>query len=470
MEKSVEEQERELDLQIKQVQLQKLEAERDEAKYRTSKGFRRNELIKGYGAIAGALAGIAAVGSLVWTIWQGVNQLELQREERTYARIENAIRDLNSDSSKLRLYAVSALRIFLRDTGRSERDAEILSAISYALATEKELRIRESMISLIDSIDVNTTAHVDLEKMLAELVSLSRSVVMKEKLWTNHSSSDFSARHDDATESQAQSIGEAITALLKKGTKISDMSAIYCAHCDFSGLNLDSVNFSESILYEADFSKTSLLKANFDGALLEKATFVSANLSEASFTNRRVYDSAPSYQSLQQLGTFSGANFSCADLSNANFSQFMLLILSSDTNDQAPYMTKKPPRFTGANLTGADFSDASVIVYLSGDLSRNLNRYIQNVSTKPKNLTESLRMVKFSDLTVLNEAHYSNFRLALLGFKRAFANANWKQAKLPKGISKILQKLESNEVFDESKLTPEVSQQLNNTFDADCAS
>ena len=58
-------------------------------------------------------------------------------------------------------------------------------------------------------------------------------------------------------------------------------SALYLLGFGFSGLTLDSLNFSETRLIKAKTVKTFLWKSNFQGASLTDANLTTANLIEA---------------------------------------------------------------------------------------------------------------------------------------------------------------------------------------------
>ncbi|MDJ0903602.1 MAG: pentapeptide repeat-containing protein [Xenococcus sp. MO_188.B8] len=440
-----------LEERIKQVQLEKLEAERDDIKYKMSEAYKRHEAIKTYGTMVSALAGIAAIGTLAWSVLQGVGQIQLQREERTNTRIERAIGNLNSESSNLKLYGVSALRIVLSERHSNSHEAEILSAVAHAIATEKDVIVRDAMISLISSLSTSTIDKDILMTTLKDLVRLSQSMVEKENLWDEHQWY-FSRLQDGSAEARIQSLAEAINILIRRGVLINDLSGIYCAYCDFTGLSLKELDFTEAILHGADFSESNLSKSVFDHTILEGSKFVRANLSGAKFTDKRKnhrWAGSFAYHRLDKSGgSYQGPDFSCADLSNADFSDFPIFILASDKYDPLPFMNKIHPSFTKANLSNTNFENANLLLFHTEDLPP-FSSLIEGSLGGLGHIARPLKEVPFEENTRLVTEYYNRFTRALVGFHLAFSGSSWKESKMPKGISEILHNLDSRvPVFD----------------------
>jgi uncharacterized protein YjbI with pentapeptide repeats len=154
---------------------------------------------------------------------------------------------------------------------------------------------------------------------------------------------------------------QALVALIRKGARVKDMSAIYCFNCDLSGADVDLsfANLDRAILTDADFSKASLHGASFDGANLLGAEFVRSDLSAAKITDVTGNQSATN--AIQNAAPEADApDFSCADLSEADFSKEVLFGVYENNNaGESSYWSAK---LNGANLKGANLSQVDIFV------------------------------------------------------------------------------------------------------------
>ena len=137
----------------------------------------------------------------------------------------------------------------------------------------------------------------------------------------------------------------ALTALIKNGARAKNLSGVYCVRCDFSGKIWDMTNpdFSKVADFaHADPTKTlDLSGADFHGAILRNANFLGVNLRETSFDG----------------ADLTSTNFAGADLSNAKLTDFgrsHYIIQGMETSGHL--YGGMFPDFTCADLSGADFS------------------------------------------------------------------------------------------------------------------
>lgn len=166
-------------------------------------------------------------------------------------------------------------------------------------------------------------------------------------------------------------------------------------------------------------------------------------------------------------GSYQGPDFSCADLSNADFSEFPLFILASDKHDPLPFMNKIHPNFTKANLSNTNFENANLLLFHTEDLPH-FSSLIEGSLGGLGHTNHSLKSIVFEENTRLLTEHYNRFTIALVGFHLAFSGSSWREAKIPKGIKEILHNLNSGaSVFNGVNVTTILNGQKSIISDSD---
>ncbi len=281
-----------LDLERRQLETQKLAAEvgklhADTTAIRSAQS-RRGQSLEWLKALAGLSAAITAIVALLglWTSvarWQ--DESEQMRRSKEQEQVARAFDNLSADSPSRRLAGVASVRSYLA-TSNADQQQLILEVVISILAVEKEAIVRDSILGLIRELSPDSMNAAPLSKGLEALVRSSRTIVARDELATTRMIYVSRPPKRDTSEAIAQSVGEAITHMLRKGIRQKDLSFIYCVKCDFTGIDLSGVDFSNSILNLADFENARLVGANFDGADLADTRFVNANLQGAALTHR----------------------------------------------------------------------------------------------------------------------------------------------------------------------------------------
>src|ERR1700737_177743 len=137
----------------------------------------------------------------------------------------------------------------------------------------------------------------------------------------------------------------ALTALLRNGARIKDLSGIYCESCDFSRKVLDMTRSDFSTVSDFSHANNSdsedLSGIDFQNAILKNANFIGVILRGASFDSADIIHA-----------NFSGADLSDAKLTDSAHREFVIQSALIAGHLYAAIF----PDFTCADLTGADFT------------------------------------------------------------------------------------------------------------------
>jgi len=234
------------------------------------------------------------------------------------------------------------------------------------LSHEKESSVRNAIVQLLAELDTNIVKKEILEKAQSILINSSKYHLETGELYDKRINNKFGIPAPESHEGIARDIATGILELLKKGIKTTNMSNIFCVKCDFSGLDLQGVNFEDAILTWANFSNCNLKGANFDGADLEDTKFIRADLASVFFTYDE--DKHPGYRDhyverqldvKQYQASVHGPDFTNADLSNADFTGHILFGFSNDSLDGGSVLIFNPS-FKSAILTNTKFNSIGI--------------------------------------------------------------------------------------------------------------
>ena len=136
----------------------------------------------------------------------------------------------------------------------------------------------------------------------------------------------------------------------------------------FISSNLLGADFRSTDLTDAEFRESSVVGAHFEGTVLFSALFLHSNLDDADFTNSNLEGARFAF-----INSFSGTNFSGANIKNASFAYatdagFTLEQLRSTKSFQERDLsgidfegsTFPGADFSGMNLSGVDFNRADL--------------------------------------------------------------------------------------------------------------
>lgn len=377
--------------------LQDVEARARIEKLELEKGVLRRQLSSKFLWLewAKALAGPVAILGLLWTIFVGYKQLNQAMWSRDEERFDKAISRLGSTNSLERLTGLAGLKLFLEPSQKGRQEATLNFLIN-VLAAEKEPTVRSAMLDILSKVTPSNVGQVTLDHTLVALRDRNRS------LW-KYQSEKFMARikidpkaglevgRDETPIGNASeedmgplhATAVALASLVRNGGKSLDLSGIYCVECNFSGegVDLSGAKFDSAYLRDANFSNTILRGASFDSADLVHTNFTSSDLSGAKLTDSHMF--YPVVQSALTRGGLWYAlepDFSCADLSNVDFSGSVLfgIYRNKPNSFMAAY-----PLLGLANLAGANLSNVklftAVPVSSVPTTSSDLSEAVQNV-------------------------------------------------------------------------------------------
>jgi hypothetical protein len=265
-------------------------------------------------------APIAIIGFVV-TFILGIAQYNQAARARDDERFDKAVGRLAAPEPTERLAGIAGLELFLgRD--KQERHRDTLHFLINALAVEKEPTVRAALLDVVTHLTTKQVASADLNDALEKARDRNRGIfehLQQSYLENLLASKVVDDRNNDETlignlteEQRAELVAtaKAITALIRNGARVKDLSAIYCVECDFSGKQMDmslpefatTANFSAANPDEI----LNLSGTDFHNAILRRANFIGVNLRGASF------DSAD----------LIGTNFSGADLQGAKLTDY----------------------------------------------------------------------------------------------------------------------------------------------------
>lgn len=443
------------------ARIDKLTAETDLIRQQLSpksQFYERLKVITGFG---GVIAGVAAIFSLLFSTCQWFKSAEATREVQIEEHLHRGLTLLGDAVAPARLAGVVSLNSFLRGDHKKQIP-QVLLAFTNALALEPSETVRNALVASIDSLDEKATEKVELDRALWSLIRVSRGLVQEGQLWRQRRSNFFFPPSPDTIESRAVSVAAAVSALLRKSARVTDMSKTYLAGEDFRNLNLAGVSFNDSILAASDFGSAVLDGATFVDADLDNVKFTNAKLRGADFRqttklflgrelhydyveeqmNRRLKwwreESPQPLRDKPPQFVIYGPDFHCADLAQANFTGHPLLPVFPDSLPDS--MSVATLSFRGANLSGATFYSLKVfgIGYEDNDVPRTPFPLLSDARAwmgLPRSYAYFVKNVLDDKAAAQDRTGYDgSFR----ELARIFGGSNWKDARMPDVIEATL--------------------------------
>ena len=429
----------------------KLRAERYQIELQTSRSARRLEILKALAGLGAVLTGLAAVAALLYSILQGVGQLNRERDVRIEERLDSALKKASASTRLERLSGVISLKSFL-EVRDSDRQKRVLLALAHFLSIEEDAAVRAAVVEVFRDIDSTTVAPVALESAAKALVGLSRSLSETGKLnRKNMAGKAYPYLFD--RDLNARSVGASLVAVLRAGAKIRDLSGIYCARCDFSRLKLDGTSFDDAVLIQADFGETSLVRASFDRADLEATRFIKADLRDA-----KILTTSPKWVggfSIQSAwdGLADGLirvgmpDFSCADLRGADFAGRILFGLVRRSTELIYPSNFEAAKFRHAKLAGTDLRRVGVFGVDPATANPKLPFTTRSSggsgvhTDRREGKTYWSFQAQLDEDSVLTDAA-TEYKENLEEIAFAFSATDWREAKLPKALRALLTETE----------------------------
>jgi hypothetical protein len=464
-----------------QLEMDKLKLEIEALKFKRSFLGRAQDVIIAVGPLA-------ALFALLWTIHVGLLQQEQQRLDAASGRFERAYAKLGSQLPSERSSGVAQLSALLHTDGGS-RDQEMLTALANQLALDDNPAVGSAILNLFQHLD-HRTGKAALDSALQSVVHLQNVLVESSGLtpyelstaWRDERGQFLATpAYDPKGVRDPQPIGDAqqaylanlfalksvLMSLMKAGATTQDMNGIFCPHCDFGPLKvaLSGVSFRNAILNDTKWGGLQMDRADFQDAILDRSTFWASNLQHANFNqdehnrNRqlgveeRVYRHAVPTNRVLVGGMEGTPDFTCANLSNATFDNYPLLVRSTDAQ---PLDTTKPWRpidwsifYRGADITGVDFTTVREIVLEPVKAGRRvkLPPYVSmNLVSGPDGARfqyyardDSLRYFKFPSFNkgvIESEDGHRDVDAVAVALSET---RNYEKAKLPPGVLPLIQ-------------------------------
>jgi len=464
-----------------QMEVDKLELEIQALKYKRSFVGRAQDVIIAVGPLA-------ALFALLWTIHVGLLQQEQQRLDAASGRFERAYAKLGSQLPTERSSGVAQLSALLHTDGGS-RDQEMLTALVNQLALDDNPAVSSGILNLFQHLD-NQTGKAALDSGLQNVVHLQNVLVKSIGLtpyelstaWRDErgrflvtpSYDPKGIRNPQPISDSAQlylenlfALKSALLSLLKAGATTQEMSGIFCPQCDFGqlGMAMGGISFRNAILNETRWDGLRMEHSDFQDAILDRSTFWASNLQHANFNqgeynqNRqldvetRVYRYAVPTNRVMVGGMEGTPDFTCADLSNATFKNYPLLVRSSDAQPVDAAKQVRPIDWSifyrGADIAGTDFATVREIVLepIKPDRRGQLPPYVSmNLVSGPNGARyhyyardESLSYLKFASINkklIESETGHGDVDAVAVALSET---RNYEKANLPSGILPLIQ-------------------------------
>ncbi len=390
-------------------------------------------------AFVTVIGGFLSVGN--WFLEQ-----KKTRQARDEERLDRALTMLADESPGKRLAGVISLRSFTSENNDT-LNTQVLLALSGRLALEDSAAVRDAILFSIEDLDAKVVSAAVLNRGLQSLAETSRSLSEKGDVWSTRAESISDFERDPKVGASLRATAQSIVALLRKGSRTSDLSGVYLGASDLTALDLSGINFDDAVLADSNFKDASLVGDSFDGADLDNAKFIRADLRNTKFTlseERGRFGQHRNYvESLlrrwrsehPRIFILSWPDFSCSDLRNADFSGHPLfVILADDYRVPGPTLAEVSPQFNGANLEGADLRNIRFVQITAEGNHREAfpsrvgfgndfgNGYVEmTFEIEPDSSTPDV--TGFSRISEIQQQ---------------FAGTNWQQAKFPAAVRQWL--------------------------------
>ena len=332
------------------------------------------EKVKVVAGASGLVVAVAGGIGLFTSTYQWLASTSLAQEVRQEERLDKALLTLAEKSPAQRLSAVASLQSFLGDI-HSERRERVLLALANQIAIDDSITVRNAIVATFGNHRTTSRSPPELARVLDSLVQTSRGLVAEGDLWRRRRPNLYLQPKADSAEGRAQSVADAMAALLRRGVQRKDLSGTYLGSVDLAGIAIDGFSFDDAILAWSTFTDSSCRECTFRGADLSRTDFVSADLRLATFGDARQRGGKNVKPRLNYIAmqivratgdeerggarALETPRFDCADLRDASFAGFPAFEFTSD-------------RFLGlvgggsmmgldfANIEGADFTQSGV--------------------------------------------------------------------------------------------------------------
>lgn len=412
------------------LRIEKLRYEVTVARYQASPEALRNERRKAWTAITSLIVATVGVGSLLVTAGQWLKSDADVRAGRRQERLERNIAALSNSDRFARLAAVAALRRFLQSDNTEQREIAI-SALASALSVETSPLVRDSLGSALTSSDLPMSTRTEV---LQGVVQVSRGLLAEYREVEEKPGADAQRL---GIRARAEAVAGIITEMLRSGVRVGNLADTYLQGVNFSRMDLSGVLFDNAFLAGADFSGANLDRASFRDATLIMTRFRGARLRGATLAQgeqgARTNFAPGRADRPHRTAVLIGADFTCADLQNANLHGQPAFIIIAD--DAIPVVVSL--EFTGANLKNADFAEARMLAVARPP------RSILQLPLFPTNPLESAHDREGILVYSLIDARWP-YR-SIPGFDRSravnnfvFSSTNWKEAHLPPPVQDAL--------------------------------
>jgi uncharacterized protein YjbI with pentapeptide repeats len=446
---------------------------------------------------------LATVFGLISSYDKTLKDREAERTNQQRAQFEMAVKRLEDPTMLSKLVGLSILNGYTRDKDATVRRQALFTLAGFA-STETDVQGIQALASFVgELVKEKGLSSADWLYLQGLLVSQSRALVEKGNLYQKRKLSQIMTA--TPLEVTAHQLGFLIAMIARQGLVSSntDYASIYCADCDFTGIAFpEKTDFAAAVLDDADFSKSTLRKARFDNAELIDTRFVGADLRATHFRSTFPFDvetevsedetiplgrtlyirRTASTLDMSAVVSITMPNFSCADLTDANFDGHALFPApvtvgrrysktleengakrpvwydsvprhvkdQAEIHDPAIFLPIRvdPPNFYRARLNGAHFENVQFFsitddlnnTYLSAE-TYYATAELQFIEGQIKPTLWTLADATSFDYSQMNQPVHDDQNAAVIfqtGLRAAFYLSNWDAAIMSDEMKKFL--------------------------------
>ncbi len=368
------------------------------------------------------------------TLWLGVAQLKQTQQSRDDERFERSASRLGSEQPAERLTGLAGLQQFLKSKNPEKQESSLIFIVN-AISIEKDDTVRDALIDSLVRLDRNFVQKNAINSALVAARDRNRAVFsrLRNSFWNNlkagepwPSSPRFTevpiGDPSDAERAPLEASAKAIAALVRAGAYERDLSQVYCVECKFSTAEqpayLENVSFDGAFLRRARFDNAKLAGASFRNADLVSTFFTSADLLGAKIT---ADVPATPWQELAGMSSgttlaIHGADFSCANLTSADFSGRAVFTIMYEN----PVIGLQGDNFARADLTQAKLDSFQILLGFPRDFvdanggkeSFDFRKYFPIVTGQWTGFGDPIPSIKgSSDYYLLTVSTNSNFKI-----------------------------------------------------------
>lgn len=470
--------------------------------------------------LAGApsLSVLVGIGALLFSVCQWRQQQEANRQEAKEARKNRAeqrvheqdLRQeeraedaknrratqldlvLSGDEAQRAAAAINLAQQLAQREGKIhspdiKEQESILLQLASAIPLERSAHVRSLAVGALAQAAAREDLKDPLGVVLEKLIRSNRAMYYAHRFWQSgnviRNEHEFQHGPIEAGSPTARAIstGHAIAALVREGVRPSsspsaspefstppsstscpggyklDLSNIYCATCDFSGLNVDMscTNFQDAILQKANLSDANLEGSNFNRTEIAGAWFIQADLQSATFSTLEsddreevrtenihwpllidVMSKPPSeleFIAPDKDGELyiEGPSFRCADLRNADFGMRTVFTFAPNK-----------PRSTGAylhpvNFVGADLQGANLEIATKMGFTIPNGKWLFRGNGPSRKTNNIWLWFEFGGEP--NQANKKYYTGSFDSIRQSFFGSTWREAAIPDWFQEIME-------------------------------